>query len=133
EGVLNGDTAVQWATWFRSLGTDKYIPLKSGTDPAKDFINGKSAMLYNETWTAVDTRKKFGDDTVFLPVPDFGQGPKIGGGPWPGGGSPNAAKAAGRQEYLKFSGADKYVPPVATATTNIPTTAAAAATVKGYE
>jgi multiple sugar transport system substrate-binding protein len=133
EGVLNGDAAVQWATWFRSLVTDKYIPLKSGTDPAKDFINGKSAMLYNGTWTAVDTRKKFGDDTVFLPVPDMGQGPKIGGGSWQWGMSTNCANAAGAQEYLKFSAADKYVASVATATTNIPTTAAAAATVKGYE
>jgi multiple sugar transport system substrate-binding protein len=133
EGVLNGDAAVKWATWFRSLVTDKYIPLKSGADPAKDFINGKSAMLYNGTWTAVDTRKKFGDDTVFLPVPDFGQGPKIGGASWQWGISTNCASAAGAQDYLKFSAADKYVASVATATTNIPTTAAAAANVKGYE
>ena len=37
---------------------------------------------------------------------------------------------AGVSEVLR---ADKYVASVATATTNIPTTAAAAATVKGYE
>ena len=42
EGVLNGPQAVEWATWFRRLVTNGVTPLKSGTDPAKDFINGKS-------------------------------------------------------------------------------------------
>jgi multiple sugar transport system substrate-binding protein len=133
EGVLNGDAALKWAQWFRSLVTEKYVPLKSGADPAKDFINGKSAMLYNGTWTAVDTRKKFGDDTLFLPPPDFGTGPKIGGASWQWGISQNCADPAGAMEYMKFAAQDKYVASVATATTNIPTTAAAAATVKGYE
>jgi multiple sugar transport system substrate-binding protein len=36
-------------------------------------------------------------------------------------------------EYMKFSAQDKYVASVAEATTNIPTTAAAATQVKGYE
>ncbi len=131
EGVLNGPQAVEWANWFRSLVTDKYMPLKSGADPAKDFMNGKSALLYNGTWTAVDTRKKF-DDVVFLPPPDLGSGPKIGGASWQWGISTNCSDAAGAMEYMKFSAADKYVASVATATTNIPTTAAAAATVPGY-
>ena len=51
--MLNGPKAVAWATWFHSLVTDGLVPLKSGADPAKDFINGKSAILYNGTWTAV--------------------------------------------------------------------------------
>jgi multiple sugar transport system substrate-binding protein len=65
QGVLNGPEGVAWAKWFRSLVTEKYIPLKSGADPAKDFMSGKSAILYNGSWTAVDTRKKFGDDMKF--------------------------------------------------------------------
>jgi multiple sugar transport system substrate-binding protein len=133
EGVLNGDKAIAWANWFRSLVTDKYVPLKSGADPAKDFINGKTALLYNGTWTAVDTRKKFGDDTLFLPPPDFGNGPKIGGASWQWGISAGCGDPAGAMDYMKFAAADKYVASVATATTNIPTTDAAAATVKGYE
>ena len=132
EGVLNGPQAIEWATWFRSLVTEKYVPLKSGADPAKDFINGKSALLYNGTWTAVDTRKAF-DDVLFLPPPDFGSGPKIGGASWQWGISENCTDKAGAMEYLKFAAADKYVASVSTATTNIPTTAAAAANVKGYE
>ena len=133
DGVLNGDKALAWATWFRSLVTEKYIPLKSGADPAKDFANGKTAMLYNGTWTAVDLRKKFADDVLFLPPPDFGNGPKIGGASWQWGVSTNCSDKAGAMDYMKFSAQDKYVASVATATTNIPTTAAAAAQVKGYE
>jgi multiple sugar transport system substrate-binding protein len=96
-------------------------------------MNGKSALLYNGTWTAVDTRKKFGDDVVFLPPPDLGTGPKIGGASWQWGVSSSCENAAGAMEYIKFSAADKYVASVSKATTNIPATAAAAATVPGYE
>ncbi|HET9871324.1 MAG TPA: extracellular solute-binding protein [Propionibacteriaceae bacterium] len=133
DGVLNGDAAVKWATWFRGLVTNKYIPLKSGADPAADFANGKSAILYNGTWTAVNLRKKFNDDVVFLPPPDFGQGPKIGGASWQWGISTNCSDSAGATDYMKFAAQDKYVAEVATATTNIPTTAEAAKSVKGYE
>jgi multiple sugar transport system substrate-binding protein len=111
--------------------TNKYIPLKSGTDPAKDFMNGKTAILYNGSWTAVDTRKKF-DDVVFLPSVDLGQGPKIGGGSWQWGMSTNCASPEGAADYMKFAAQDKYVASVAKATTNIPATDAAAAQVPGY-
>ncbi len=133
DGILNGDKAVEWATWFRSLVTDGYAPLKSGADPAKDFINGQTAILYNGTWTAVDTRKKFGDDTLFLPPPDLGNGPKIGGGSWQWGVSAGCSDTAAAMDYLKFAAQDKYVASVSTATNNIPATDAAAAKVEGYQ
>ncbi|NUR15478.1 MAG: sugar ABC transporter substrate-binding protein [Dermatophilaceae bacterium] len=133
EGALNGPKAVEWAKWFRSLVTDGLVPLKSGADPAKDFINGKTAILYNGTWTAVDTRKAFGKDTLFLPPPDLGNGPKIGGGSWQWGISTNCADQAGALDYMKFAAQDKYVASVARDTNNIPATDAAAAQVKGYE
>ncbi|HET9647902.1 MAG TPA: sugar ABC transporter substrate-binding protein [Microlunatus sp.] len=132
DGVLNGPQAVEWAKWFRGLVTNGYVPLKSGADPAKDFMNGKTAILYNGTWTAVDTRKKFGDDVLFLPSVDLGQGPKIGGGSWQWGVSTNCADPAGAQDYMKFAAQDTYVASVAEATTNIPATDAAAAKVPGY-
>jgi multiple sugar transport system substrate-binding protein len=131
DGVLNGPQAIEWATWFRGLVTNKYIPLKSGTDPAKDFMNGKTAILYNGSWTAVDTRKKF-KDVVFLPSVDLGQGPKIGGGSWQWGMSTNCASPEGAADYMKFAAQDKYVASVAKATTNIPATDAAAAQVPGF-
>src|SRR3954447_13839199 len=131
EGVLNGPQAIEWATWFRGLVTNKYVPLKSGTDPAKDFMNGKTAILYNGSWTAVDTRKKF-KDVVFLPSVDLGQGPKIGGGSWQWGMSTNCASPEGAADYMEFAAQDKYVASVAKATTNIPATDAAAAQVPGF-
>jgi multiple sugar transport system substrate-binding protein len=133
EGVLNGPQAVDWAKWFRGLVTNGYVPLKSGADPAKDFVNGKSAMLYNGTWTATDTRKAFGKDTLFLPPPDLGHGPKIGGASWQWGMSTNCKDEAGAADYLKFAAQDKYVALVSAATKNIPATDAAAASVPGYQ
>lgn len=131
EGVLNGPQAVEWAKWFRSLITNEYAPLKSGTDPAADFMNGKTAILYNGSWTAVATREKF-KDMLFLPSVDLGQGPKIGGGSWQWGMSTNCDTPEGAADYLKFAAQDKYVASVAKATTNIPATDAAAAEVPGF-
>ena len=133
EGVLNGPQALEWAQWFRGLATDKIIPLKSSTDPGKDFLNGKTAIIWNGSWGAADGRKKFGDDIVFLPPPDFGNGPKIGGASWQWGTSTNCSDKAGAMEYMKFASTDKYVAMFATASVAIPSTDAAAATVKGYE
>jgi multiple sugar transport system substrate-binding protein len=131
DGILNGPEAVEWAEWFRSLVTNGYIPQESGADPAADFANGKSAILYNGTWTATGARDAF-DDVVFLPSVDFGEGPKIGGGSWQWGMSATCAESEGALAYLKFAAQDKYVAKVAQDTQNIPTTQAAAAEVEGY-
>jgi multiple sugar transport system substrate-binding protein len=133
DGVLNSDKAVAWANWFRSLVTDKLMPLKSGADANKDFLNGKTAIIWNGSWGAVDGRKKFGDDIAFLPPPDFGNGPKIGGASWQWGMSAGCSNTAGAQDYLKFAAQDKYVASVSKATVNIPATDAAAAQVPGFE
>lgn len=133
EGVLNGDKAISWATWFASMAKDGYMPSKSGADPAADFINGKSALLWNGSWTAVPTRTKFGDDIVFAPPVDFGNGAKIGGGSWTWGYTTGCSAPEGALDYLKFASADKFVAKVAKDTNNIPTTDAAAALVPGFE
>ncbi|MET3803129.1 multiple sugar transport system substrate-binding protein [Nakamurella sp. UYEF19] len=131
--TLNGAAAVKWATWFRSMITGGFAPLKSGADPIADFGNGVSAILWSGQWSAVPLVKKFGDDVVFLPPVDFGNGPKIGGGSWQWAVSSGCANQAGAMDYMKFASQDKYVASVATATFNIPATDAAAAVVKGYE
>ena len=65
DGVLNGPEAVAWATWFRSLVTDGYMPLKSGTDPQADFLNGKSGVVVERVLgISIDARTKFGDDAA---------------------------------------------------------------------
>jgi multiple sugar transport system substrate-binding protein len=131
DGVLNGPEAVEWATWFRSLVENEYIPQKSGADPAADFVNGKTAILYNGTWTATATREAF-DDVVFLPSVDAGNGPKIGGASWQWGMSATCENPEAALAYLKFAAEDQWVAKVAGDTQNIPTTETAAAEVEGY-
>jgi multiple sugar transport system substrate-binding protein len=133
EGVLNGDKALAWAAWFRGLATDKLMPLKSGADPGKDFLNGKTAILYNGSWGAADGRKKFGDDIVFLPPPDFGNGPKIGGASWQWGISSGCQNTAGALDYLKFSLQPKYLSQFVTKLNLIPATEETAAMSPGWE
>ncbi len=133
DGVLNGPQALAWAKWFQGLVTDGIMAAKSGKDAGADFLNGKSAIVWNGSWGAEAAREKLGDDVLFLPPPDFGNGPKIGGGSWQWGVSAGCKDAAGALDYLKFSLQDKYVAAVSDATGTIPATDAAAALVKGYE
>ena len=132
DGVLNGPQALEWAKWFRGLVTNKYIPLKSGTDPAKDFMNGKTAILYNGSWTRSTTRKKFKD----VRVPAVGGPRQRPEDRWRlvavGHVDQLRRPRAGAADYLKFAAQDKYVASVAKATTNIPATDAAAAQVPGF-
>lgn len=134
DGVLNGAAAVEWANWFRSLTTDGYMPLKSGADPGQDFLNGKTAILYNGSWGAEAAKASaIADDVVFLPSVDLGKGPKIGGGSWQWAVSAGCSAPEGALDYMKFALQDKYVASVSEATGTIPATDAAAAMVKGYE
>jgi multiple sugar transport system substrate-binding protein len=133
QGALNGPEAVAWAKWFRSLVTDKFMALKAGADPGKDFLNGKTAIIYNGSWGAADARKKFGDDILFLPPVDLGKGPKIGGGSWQWAISTGCASNEGALDYMKFAAQDKYVAAVAKATSGIPATDAAAELVPGFQ
>ena len=132
-GALNGDAAIKWATWFRSLITDGYTAQKSGSDSLADFLAGKTAILWDGSWAADQARTKLAADLVTFPPPDFGSGPKIGGGSWQWGMSATCSNSAGALAYLKFSSADKYVAQVATATGTIPATDAAAATMPGFK
>lgn len=132
DGVLNGDKAVAWGKWFQSMAADGYAAKKSGADPTQDFINGKTAFLWNGSWTAVPVREKV-SDVIFAPPVDFGNGAKVGGGSWTWGMSATCANAEGAKAYLKFAAADKYVALVSEKTNNIPATDAAAAMVPGFE
>lgn len=132
EGALNGPEALEWAKWMRSLVTEGYTPANAGSDPTQDFINGKSAFLWMGSWAAQPTEEAFGDDVVFLPPPDFGKGPKIGGGSWQWGMSPSCPAPEGALDYMKFAAQDKYVASVSVATRNIPATDAATAEVPAF-
>ncbi|MGK9148094.1 extracellular solute-binding protein [Plantibacter flavus] len=133
DGVLNGADAVEWATWFQGLVDNGYIAAKSGTDQAADFLNGKTGLIYSGSWAADKVRDQLGDDALFLPSVDFGNGPKIGGGSWQWGMSSTCNDTEGALAYLTFAAQDKYVASVAEAAQTIPATDGAAALVPGYE
>jgi multiple sugar transport system substrate-binding protein len=133
KGVLNGDKAVEWGKWFRSLVTKDYAAQKSGKSPADDFRNGKSAIQWDGSWSAAANVEKFGDDLAILPPVDFGSGPKIGGASWQWGMSTTCSNKEGAQAYLNFSRQTKYFTAFAKATGTIPAADAAAAQVKDYQ
>jgi multiple sugar transport system substrate-binding protein len=132
DGVLNGPKAIEWATWFRSLVTDGYMAQKSGADSTADFVNGNSAIMYSGSWAANTIAQKLGDDAVTIPPPDFGDGPKIGGGSWQWGMTSGCTQPAGALAYLKFTHQTKYFVDFANALGLVPATADAAALVPNY-
>ncbi|MET7703439.1 extracellular solute-binding protein [Streptomyces sp. NPDC005485] len=132
-GTLDGRSSVEWATWFRSLVTKGYMAKKSGADPNKDFLAGKSAIQWDGSWNAAKNAEKLGDDLAIIPPVDFGNGPKIGGASWQWAMSSTCSNKAGAQAWLKFSRQTKYFVDYAKATGTIPAIEAAAKQVDGYQ
>jgi multiple sugar transport system substrate-binding protein len=133
KGALNGDKAVAWGKWFRSLVTKGYAPQKSSKSPGDDFRNGKTAIQWDGSWSGQANVDKFGSDLAVLPPVDFGNGPKIGGASWQWGMSSTCSNKEGAEAYLNFSRQTKYFVDFAKATGTIPATDAAAQQTKGYE
>ncbi|MER5668308.1 extracellular solute-binding protein, partial [Streptomyces mirabilis] len=132
-GTLDGKSSVEWATWFRSLVTKGYLSKKSGADPNKDFLGGKSAIQWDGSWNATKNAEKLGDDLAIIPPVDFGHGPKIGGASWQWAMSSTCSNKAGAQAWLKFSRQTKYFVDYAKATSTIPASDAAAKQVADYQ
>lgn len=132
-GTLDGENAVEWATWFRSLVSKGYLSKKSGADPNKDFLAGKSAIQWDGSWNAAKNAGKLGDDLAIIPPVDFGHGPRIGGASWQWAMSSTCSDKAGAQAWLKFSRQTKYFVDYAKATSTIPATEAAVRQVEGYQ
>ncbi|MGO4689222.1 sugar ABC transporter substrate-binding protein [Glaciibacter sp. 2TAF33] len=133
DGVLNGDAAHDWASWFQGLIDNGYVAKKSGTDSTLDFQNGKSAIVYTGSWAGQSSLDVLGDDLVVMPSVDLGDGPKIGGGSWQWGVTTGCGNPKAAMDYLSFSLQPKYIAAVASATGTIPATDEAAALVPGYE
>ncbi|MFD7280714.1 sugar ABC transporter substrate-binding protein [Streptomyces sp. NPDC059862] len=132
-GTLDGEKAVEWATWFGSLVSKGYLSKKSGQDPNKDFLAGKSALHWDGSWNAAKNAEKLGDDLAIIPPVDFGDGPKIGGASWQWGMSSTCANKAGAEAWLKFSRQTKYFVDYAKATGTIPASEAAVKQVADYQ
>ncbi|MEW6402014.1 MAG: sugar ABC transporter substrate-binding protein [Chloroflexota bacterium] len=131
EGKLNGSEALAWGEWFQGLFKNGY----ANPTPADDqgFLQGKVALWYTGSWSADAVVKQYGDDALFLPAVDFGDGPKIGAGSWQWGISATSPNAEGAWEFIKYLMEPEQVAAMSEATGLIPTTPAAAALTTKYK
>ena len=132
EGVLNGEAALEFGNWWQSLFTEGYSPLAQ--DPAdrdSGFANGKYAFSWNGNWAALGTLAAF-DDAIFLPAPDFGNGPKIGAASWQFGVSAKSEHPDGAAAFIEFALQDKYLTAFSDGIGLIPPTPASAAASINY-
>ncbi len=130
EGVLNGPEAVAWGEWFQSLFTEGYANPAPPDDQA--FYQGRTAIWYTGSWSANDVVKAFGDDALFLPAVDFGNGPKIGAASWQWGISANCEEADGAWQFIEHVMSPENVALMSETTGLVPTTSAGAALTESY-
>jgi multiple sugar transport system substrate-binding protein len=134
EGVLNGDAALAFGAWWQSLFADQLAPGTSQDAADRDtgFLEGKYALQWNGNWAALAPLEKFGDDMLFLPAPDFGNGPKIGAASWQFGVSATSEHPEGASAFIEFAIQDKYLTAFSDGIGLIPATSTAAAMTKNY-
>lgn len=134
EGALNGDAAVAFGEWWQSLFTNGYVPGTSQdmADHETGFIDGDYALQWNGNWVAVKTLEALGDDVLFLPAPDFGHGPKIGGASWQFGVSATSGHPEGASAFIEFALQPEYLAAFSDAIGLVPATAEAAALTQNY-
>ena len=133
DGTLNGDAAIAFGNWWQGLFTGGYAQAtQDGADRDTGFANGKYAFSWNGNWAALGALEAF-DDTVFLPAPDFGNGPKIGAGSWQFGVSATSEHPDGASAFIQFALQDKYLADFSNGIGLIPATTTAAAMVDNYK
>ncbi len=134
EGVLNGDAAIEFGEWWQSVFERGLAPGTS-QDPAdwqNGFADGKYAMNYTGNWIALPALEKFGDDMLFLPAVDFGNGPKIGAASWQFAVTATSEHQDGANAFIEFALQDKYFTAFSDGIGLIPPTKSAAAESKYY-
>ncbi len=110
EGVLNGDEAIAFGEWWQSLFERGLAPGTSQDSADRDtaFVDGRYAMQWNGNWAAVPALEAYGDDMLFLPAPDFGNGPTIGAASWQFGISAGSENPDGAQAFIEHALQPKY-------------------------
>lgn len=133
EGFLNGPEAVAFGEWWQSLFERGLAPGTSqdGADRDTGFIEGRYAIQWNGNWAALGALEAF-DDTLFLPAPDFGNGPKIGAASWQFGVSATSENPECANAFIEFALDDKYLAAFSDGLGLIPSTASAAALTENY-
>ncbi|NUQ87086.1 MAG: extracellular solute-binding protein [Glycomyces artemisiae] len=129
EGALNGPEALAWGQWFQGLFTGGFANPESPIG-AEEFLQGDAAMTFMGNWGALQAMEQF-DDVLFLPPPDLGAGPKIGGGSWQWA-LTSTADAKGGNAWMETALSDEFVAEFANQTGLIPATDAAAELTEHY-
>ncbi len=134
EGVLNGDEAIAFGEWWQSLFTRELVPGTSqdGADRDTGFIDGRYALQWNGNWAAPPALEAYGDDMLYLPAPDFGNGPTIGAGSWQFGVSATSENKEGAFAYIEFAIQDEYLAAFSDVIGLVPSTLSAAALTENY-
>ena len=111
EGVLNGDEALAFGEWWQSLFERGLAPGTSqdGADRQTGFIDGKYALQWNGNWDGLSALEAYGDDLLFLPAPDFGNGSTIGAASWQFGISSSSEHPEGASAFIEFASQDVYL------------------------
>ena len=132
EGVLNGPEAVAFAEWFQNLFVNGYTPATPADD--QGFNTGRVALWYTGSWAANSVVEAWGDDALFLPPPDFGNGPVIGAGSWQLGVSTACTDeaAVGAKEFVLFTMQPEQVALMSNKSSLVPTTPEGAALTEPY-
>ncbi len=134
EEALNGEEAVRFGEWWQSLFDRGYVPGTSqdGADRDTGFIDGRYALQWNGNWAGVATLEEVGDDLLFLPAPDFGNGPTIGAASWQFAVSEGSEHPEGANAFIEFAIQDRYLAAFSDGIGLIPATASAAAMSQNY-
>ncbi len=137
EGALNGPEAIAFGEWWQSLFERGLAPgtTQDGADRDTGFIDGKYALQWNGNWAGIPTLDALGDnadDLLFLPAPDFGNGPVIGAASWQFAVSSTSENKEGANAFIEFAIQDKYLAQFSDGIGLIPATPAAAALTENY-
>ncbi|MFP4394697.1 MAG: extracellular solute-binding protein [Anaerolineales bacterium] len=134
EGALNGPEAIEFGEWWQSLFERGLAPGTSQdmADRETGFLEGRYAMQWNGNWAAVTALEEYGDDLLFLPAPDMGNGSTIGAGSWQFGISADSKNKEGANAFIEFAIQDKYLAAFSDAIGLIPSTSGAAKLTENY-
>ncbi len=134
EDALNGPEAVAFGEWWQSLFERGLVPptTQDSADRDTGFIDGRYAMSWNGIWAGATALEAFGDDLLFLPAPDFGNGSRIGAASWQFGVSAASEHKEGATQFIEFMTQDKYLVAFSDGIFNIPPTPSSAAASKNF-
>ncbi|MEM9524644.1 MAG: extracellular solute-binding protein, partial [Pseudomonadota bacterium] len=134
EGVLNGDAGIAFGEWWRTLFENGYAPGTSqdAADRETGLLEGRYAISWNGNWAALTVVEAFGDDALFLPAPDFGDGGRIGAASWQFGISSTSEHPEGARAFIEFALHDRWFAAFSDGTGLIPVTASAAMETLNY-